>query len=72
MNFFYQIYQKYWDTLIIYRNFLTFYYPLMCLKTTELVANSVDPDRMPHSVAADQGLQLFSQVCPNSWVYTVI
>ena len=29
----------------------------MCLKlATECVANSADPDQMPHNVASDQGL----------------
>ena len=27
------------------------------------MANSVDPDQMPHSVASDQGLHLFAQAC---------
>ena len=33
------------------------------------MANSVDPDQMPHSVASDQGLHcLHSSVCPNIMV----
>ena len=32
------------------------YYSLMCLKVAGCVANSVDPDQMPHSVASDLGL----------------
>ena len=36
------------------------------LKTAGQVANSVDPDQMPHSVASDQGLHcLLKPICPN-------
>ena len=31
------------------------------------MANSVDPDQMPHSVAADLGLHCFQRsICPNT------
>ena len=39
----------------------------MCLKTAELVANSVDPDQILHSAASDQGLHcLLRTVCTNT------
>ena len=34
----------------------------MYLKSAGWVANSVDPDQMPHSVASDLGLQ-FAEAC---------
>ena len=42
-----------------------FYYQLlMCLTTAEWVANNIEPDIMPHSVASDQGLGcLLRAVC---------
>ena len=51
---------KYWD-IILYRSCLkiwtkSFYYLLMWLKTAKWVANSVDPDQMPHFLASDLGL----------------
>ena len=40
----------------------------MCLKTTQLVANSVDPDQMLHFVAFDLGPQcLLRPVCPSTY-----
>ena len=34
------------------------------------MANSIDPDQMPHSVVSDQGLHCLQRhICPNTWVY---
>ena len=61
-------------TVFRYRNFLyrspilnsAILLPLMCIKTAKWVANSVDPDQMPHSVASKLGLQyLLRHVCLN-------
>ena len=43
-------------------NFFTshFYCLLVCLETTGLVANSVDPDQMPLFVASDLGLHCYA------------
>ena len=53
---------KYWDIILSYRSCLkiwtkSFYYLLMWLKTAKWVANSVDPDQMPHFVASDLDLR---------------
>ena len=42
------IYSKFWTSPV--------YYLLRCLKTTEWMANSVDPDHTPYSAASDLGL----------------
>ena len=40
----------------------------MCLALC--MANSVDPDQTPHSVASDLGLHcLHWPICPNTWGY---
>ena len=45
-----------------------FYYLLLCLIIAECVANSADPDEMPHSVASHLGLHcLLTPVCPNTY-----
>ena len=62
-----------------------FYYPLMCVKLGEWVANSVDPDQMLNFAASDLVLHcLFLSIRPNtkgkydltlqfySWVNTVM
>ena len=42
----------------------------MCVKTAGGVANSVDPDQMPHFAASDLGQHcLLRPVCPNTKVY---
>ena len=42
--------------------------PVDVCKNAVWMANSVDPDQMPHTVASDQGLHcLLRLVCPNSW-----
>ena len=39
----------------------------MCLTTAECVANNIEPDMIPHSVASDQGLGcLLRPVCVNT------
>ena len=35
----------------------------MCLKLAEWMANSVDPDEMPHFAASHLGLHLFAEAC---------
>ena len=41
---------------------------MLCLKIAGGVANSVDPDEMPHVVAFHLGLYcLFRPVCPNAY-----
>ena len=67
-NFFayqcYPIYPKYWYTLPPYHTCpkiwsSPFCYLLMCVKTAECVANSVDPDVMP--ILWSSGFTLFAQ-----------
>ena len=44
---------------------IPFYYLLMCLKGCLCMANSVDPDQMPHSVASDLCLLCLKRpICP--------
>ena len=57
----YHIYLKYSNTSTIYNTSSkiwtsTIYYPMLCLKIAGWVANSVDPDEMPHSAASHLGL----------------
>ena len=60
------IYPKYSDTSTPYHTYSKIYY-LMCLKIAGLVANSIDPDEMPHSAASHLGLHcLLRPVCPNT------
>ena len=41
---------------------------MLCLKIAGWVANSVDPDEMPHYVASHLGLHnLLRPVCPNTY-----
>ena len=51
----------------------TIYYPLLCLKIAEWVANSVDPDEMSCSVVSHLGLHcLLRPVSPNTvYMYVV-
>ena len=47
-----------------------FILPVEVSKTAGLLANSVDPDEMPHSVVSDLGLHcLLRPVYPNSYIY---
>ena len=70
---YYHIYPKYSDTSTPYHTWSkiwtsTIYYPVLCLKLAEGVANSVDPDEMPHFVASHLGLHcLLMPVCPNTY-----
>ena len=42
---------------------------MLCLKIAGWVANNVEPDEMPHSVASHLGLHcLLRSVCPNTLV----
>ena len=57
----YHIYPKYFDTSTPYRTCYknlnkSIYYPILCLKVAGWVANSADPDEMPHYVASHLGL----------------
>ena len=67
----YHIYPKYSDTSTPYHICSkiwtsTIHYPMLCLKIAGRVANSVDPDEMPHSAASHLGLYcLLRPVCPN-------
>ena len=69
----YCIYPKYSDTSTPYHTCskiwtCTIYYLLLCQKIAGWVANSVDFDEMPHSVASQLGLHyLLSPVCPNTY-----
>ena len=46
---------------------ITNYYPILCLKISGWVANSVDPDETPRSVASHLGLHcLLRHVCPKT------
>ena len=56
-----RIYNKYSYTLISYHTcskILTFvfHYLLICLYNADRIANNVDPDQTPRSVASDLGL----------------
>ena len=67
----YRIYPKYSDTSTPYHICSkiwtsTIHYPVLCLKIAGWVANSVNPDETPHSVASHLGLYcLLRPVCPN-------
>ena len=67
----YCIYPKYSDTTTPYHICSkiwtsTIHYPMLCLKTAGWVANSVDPDETPRSVASHLGLNCLRRpVCPN-------
>ena len=70
---YYRIYPKYLDTSTSYCKCSkiwtsTIHYPMLCLKIAGWVANSVDPDETPRSVASHLGLNcLLRHVCPNTY-----
>ena len=70
---YYGIYPKYSDTSTPYHICSkiwtsTIHYPMLCLKITGWVANSVDPDETPRSEASHLGLNcLLRPVCPNTY-----
>ena len=71
------IYPEYGDTLTPYHTCTIirkgFCHNLMCLKITEQLANSVDPDRTLHYAVSDIGLHcLLRHVCPNTSGYVCI
>ena len=69
----YRIYPKYSDTSTPYHTCSkirtsTIHYLMLCLKIAGWVANSVDPDETPRSVASHLGLYcLLRPVCPNTY-----
>ena len=73
LEYSYHTYPKYSDTSIPYHTCsviwtTTIHNLRLCLKIAGWVANSVDPDEMPHSAASHQGLHcLLRPVCPNTY-----
>ena len=70
------IYPEYGDTLTPYHTCSIirkgFCHNLMCLKITEQLVNSVDPDQTLHSAVSDIGLHcLLRLVCPNTSGYVL-
>ena len=70
------IYPEYGGTLTPYHTCSIirkgFCHNLMCLKITEQLANSVDPDQTLHSAVSDIGLHcLLRLVCPNTSGYVL-
>ena len=69
----YCIYPKYSDTSAPYHTCSeiwtsTIYYPMLCLKITGWMADSVDSDEMPHSAVSDLGIHcLLRPVCLNTY-----
>ena len=69
----YRIYPKYSDTsskpYFCSKNWTsTMYYPMLCLNISGWVANSVNPDEKPRSVASHLGLHCLPWTV---WIYTV-